>query len=260
MGVSIITRGYNAESAFPSGGPFLPFDVPVRSSLVAWHIPGASAAKTLYNFAPGGAQGCSLVGDPIYSSGYVSLLSRANAAPAYIQTPYLETDSMFIAAVCRFPGANDTTANRGVLISNQATKAAADNTTAFATPLQIAPNATGSLFGTVMRGASTATAVQAGATLTTTLTSWMLLTMEVPQTGVNRLINQTTGQSGVASTSALHQPGIDPLRIGSSYTTGNGGQVDIAALALWSSVPDSTGIASIVAAMRANVATKGITV
>ena len=260
MGVSIIAKGYNAESAFPSGGPFLPFDVPYRTGLVAWHLFGGAGQKTLWNFAPGGSQGCSLVGTPAYNSNYVSLLSRANAAPAYIQTPYLETNSMFIAAVCRFPGANDATANRGVLISNQATKAAADNTTSFGTPLQIAPNATGSLFGTVMRGASTATAVQSGATLTTTLTSWMLLTMEVPQTGVNRLINQTTGQSGVASTSALHQPGIDPLRIGSSYTTGNGGQVDIAALALWSSVPDSTNIASIVSAMRANMATKGITV
>lgn len=266
MGVSIITKGYNAESAFPSGGPFLPFDVPYRTGLVAWHLPGMSAAKSLWNFAPGGSQGCSLVGTPTYNSGFVSLLSRANASPAYIQTPYPETGNLYLAAVCRFPGLNDATGNRGVLASVVGSLAE-DGVTTYNTALHIRPTSTTQVVASVMRGATAAGATEDARTITAPIGaagnlngSWMLLTFEAPLAAASVFRNETTNVSSTGSAVTQHRLAQNTLRIGSSYNTGNGGQVDIAGFGLFSTIPDATGKAAIIAALRANALSKGITV
>lgn len=266
MGVSIITKGYTAEGNFPSSGPFLPFDVPVRAGLVAWHLPGVAAAKSLWNFAPGGSQGCSLVGTPVYNAGFVSLLSRGNAAPAYIQTPYPETGNIYLAAVCRFPGVNDATSNRGVLIS-AAASTGEDGVTSYGNPLHIRPTSTTQIVASVMRGTTAAGATEDARTLTAPVGSasdlngsWMLLTLEVPLNAGTVFRNETTNASHTGSNTNQHRLALNALRIGSSWNTSNGGQVDIAGLGLFSTIPAATGKAAIIAALRANALSKGITV
>lgn len=266
MGVSIITKGYNAEGNFPSGGPFLPFDVPVRTGLVGFHLPGVDSAKTLFNFAPGGAQGCSLVGDPVYSAGFVSLLSRANASPAYIQTPYPETGNLYMAAVCRFPGLNDATGTRGVLMSVVGSLGE-DGVTTYNTALHIRPTSTTQVVASVMRGATAGGAAEDARTITAPIGvsgnlngSWMLLTFEAPLAAASVFRNETTGVSSTGSAVTQHRLAQNLIRLGSSFNTSNGGQVDIAGLGLWSTIPDADGKAAIIAALRANAASKGITV
>lgn len=266
MGVSIITKGYNAESAFPSGGPFLPFDVPVRTGLVAWHLFGGTGPKTLWNFAPGGSQGCSLVGTPTYNAGFVSLLSRANAAPAYIQTPYLETGDLYLAAVCRFPGLNDATATRGVLAS-VVSSIGEDGLTSYGSALHIIPTSTTQLTASVMRGTTAAGAAGDSRTITAPIGvsgnlngSWMLLTLEVPLAAATVFRNETTNVGSTGSVVTQHRLARNAIRLGSSYNTSHGGQVDIAGFGLFSTIPDATGKAAIIAALRTNAASKGITV
>lgn len=259
MGVSIITKGYNAEPNFPPDGPFLPFDVPVRTGLVGYHLFGVSSTKSLFNFAPNGSQGCGIVGAPTYASGYISLLSRANLTPAYITTPYSETPNLFIAAVCRFPGTNDATATRGVLISNVSTLAQ-DNTTTFNNAIHITPTSAAQFTGTAMRGNDIATATNSAVTISSVLGNWKLITMSIPVTGATIMKDWTGGITATGVSTLTHQTGINLMRFGSSYNTGNGGQVDISSIGIWSAIPDTAGIDSIVSAMRTNAASKSIVV
>lgn len=264
-GTSII-GDTSAEAVSDSLGVYSAFNVPVRTGLVGWHLFGVNSKKTLFNFAPGGAQGCSLVGTPTYNSGFVSLLSRGNASPAYIQSPYLETGNLYLAAVCRFPGLNDATSNRGVLASVVASTGE-DNVTSYGGALHIRPTSTTQVVASIMRGTTAEGATEDARTITAPIGvsgnlngSWMLLTLEVPLNAVSVFRNETTNVGSTGSNTNQHRLPLNTIRIGSSYNTSNGGQVDVAGFGLFSTIPDATGKAKIIAALRKNAASKGITV
>lgn len=256
---------------FDPTGPFLPMDMPVEAGLVALHLFGGSLAKSLFNFVDRGQQGCAVVGSPDIATGRARFRSRANANPAYLTTPYYQTENMFVTAAVRFVGTTSVgSANQAVVLSNQRPNAADGYLLTSGFSLQASEVAGAlSIYGSTDRCTAAdatptpAESAQAGGHMTpAAFTTWYLVSMLVPSVGRSVIRNLTTGIEVLsnAAYAGAHQIGTQALRIGSSLTSSQGGEVDIACLSIHNRALSELEQTAHVAKMRTLAALQGITV
>jgi hypothetical protein len=242
MGVRFVAKGVDAEAYATE------YAAPVRRALEGVFFTNGSAEKCARNYAPGKPSGA-IVGAPVAVASYATFKGLTN----YIQTQIAETESMTLFAI-----------GKAVVVvgdPQQIPMFVGSYNTGVLSGVSIYAAGPTSIRGTAGYGNDDASNINASVGVATDpVSAWHLYSVTVTPTGVATRDH----------TSNLTLVGVNPgmprrlagrtIRLGSGYSGGIQGPVDLAAIQIHSAALTDDERNKTVADLRAYALRKGITV
>ncbi|MBW9090827.1 hypothetical protein JNB91_23735 [Rhizobium wenxiniae] len=246
MGMKIIPPGSDYEALK------LGLILPVAAGCQGFFLPNTSAERAVKNWAPGKVDG-TLVGSPVFTSGYSSLQSNS---VAYIETPVVESPQMTILYAGRGTTDSSTDDLSPVFVSSRSSPGALGLTGG----IQLYPNtaSTQRIFFSQWTGSTSINTI--GVISSYSVGAWQFIAGRITATTYS-IRNLTTGvASSEAALSNTHNPGSGKIRIGSMIDSTWKGKSDAAFCAMYDRALSDTEISTVYAWAKKYLAAKGITI